>query len=361
MAVFVGTPGSQTFIGTPVFDLFRLNADVIASGTRAFDWGVGTVDVNITGLSGTADTVNGQGGYDIVIGTSAGDVYDYRSAPTFLTNVEEIRGDAGNDVILMSPNYPTSIRIYGGAGHDVISGTNQADLLIGGPGDDVISGLAGNDRIEGGAGSDLIDGGAGADVIFTGPAGIGPHGLTGRIAGVTLPSGANEAYGRAGNDRIFGGPSVDRLWGGDGTDILRGGAGADVLNGEAGSDTIFGDAGRDVIRGGTDTGSYQLTIFNRLLVASPGDVLSGGQGADTFIYADGDGFDVIRDFNRVQGDHLQFSTGPNTNVVVRTVLFENVASTLIRDPDDPAGHGVVLRGVTNVTAATSGNPDVLLV
>jgi Ca2+-binding RTX toxin-like protein len=61
----------------------------------------------------------------------------------------------------------------------------------------------------------------------------------------------------------------DVLYGGGGDDILYGGAGNDNLYGEDGLDTLFGEDGNDRLDGGVD-------ILR--------DVLSGGLGADVFVY-----------------------------------------------------------------------------
>jgi Ca2+-binding RTX toxin-like protein len=76
-------------------------------------------------------------------------------------------GGAGNDSISGGSN-PTgsSIRAYGEAGDDTLSGTQNNDTLNGG---------AGNDHLTGGFGDDALTGGAGADtfhfVVGTGSSG----------------------------------------------------------------------------------------------------------------------------------------------------------------------------------------------
>ena len=50
--------------------------------------------------------------------------------------------------------------------YNIITGTPNADTLIGTAADDMIDGLAGNDRIYGGDGNDIIDGNAGRDRVY---------------------------------------------------------------------------------------------------------------------------------------------------------------------------------------------------
>ncbi|MDR9402817.1 MAG: choice-of-anchor Q domain-containing protein, partial [Halothece sp. Uz-M2-17] len=76
--------------------------------------------------------------------------------------------------------------------------------------------------------------------------------------------------GEDGDDTLIGGSANDKLEGGNGNDELRGGDGDDRLFGEAGEDVIFGGAGVDQIY--------------------------GGSGADIFALEQGNGQDVIFDF-----------------------------------------------------------------
>ncbi len=76
--------------------------------------------------------------------------------------------------------------------------------------------------------------------------------------------------GAAVNATLTGGANADRLFGFAGDDTLTGGAGGDRL--------VGGD-GNDILNGGTGI-----------------DVLTGGLGNDTFVFAPGDGTDVVFDF-----------------------------------------------------------------
>lgn len=78
-------------------------------------------------------------------------------------------------------------------------------------------------------------------------------------------------------------------------DYIDGAAGADTLNGGAGKDTLVGGNGDDSLYGGKGN-----------------DNLTGGAGDDTFIYAKGDGKDVITDY--AQGDKIQIIGGTTSNV-----------------------------------------------
>ncbi|CAN0556834.1 unnamed protein product, partial [Ectocarpus sp. 8 AP-2014] len=82
-------------------------------------------------------------------------------------------------------------------------------------------------------------------------------------------------------------------------DDISAGGGNDTLSGAGGNDTLNGGTGNDTLSGGTGA-----------------DTLTGGAGGDSFIHADGDGADVITDFNPIssgdsaEGDVIDLSGHP---------------------------------------------------
>jgi Ca2+-binding RTX toxin-like protein len=125
---------------------------------------------------GGQDTVNGNGGDDIISGGDGADT---------------LNGGDGND------------RLFGGNGGDVINGDNGNDTIYGGDGDDACRGGIGNDTIYGGAGQDQLVGEVGDDSLF----------------------------GQTGDDALVGGAGADYLQGDQGTDFCDGGAGSNVFAG----------------------------------------------------------------------------------------------------------------------------------
>jgi Ca2+-binding RTX toxin-like protein len=142
------------------------------------------------------------------------------------------------------------------------------------------------------------------------------------------------------------------MWGGSGNDNLSGGTGNDTLVGGFGADRMDGGAGNDVLLSRSDAGEMvaaqdgttQIFAQETAAFKAVNDTLTGGAGGDTFrfegmvnakdeivakhVNADGtidwngvtgennathdhwvDGFgnDVIRDFNRAQGDKIEIS------------------------------------------------------
>ncbi len=101
----------------------------------------------------------------------------------------------------------------------------------------------------------------------------------------------NLIIGTDGNDRLESGNKIHALFGLDGNDTLIGNGTADYLDGGDGYDKLFGGGGDDLLHGG------------------PGiDRLWGGDGADVFqVTSLGDGRDIVRDFDRTEGDRIDLS------------------------------------------------------
>lgn len=78
------------------------------------------------------------------------------------------------------------------------------------------------------------------------------------------------------NDTMLLGDGDDFAWGRLGDDVIHGEGGADYLEGEAGNDALFGGAGNDQLDGGLGN-----------------DVMAGGTGDDKYVYALGDGTDIV--------------------------------------------------------------------
>ena len=191
----------------------------------------------------------------------------------------------------------------------------------------------------GGADHDDMNGTAGNNILFSG-------------------AKADTIAGMAGNDTLNSGSGDDKIWGGSGNDQLSGGSGADLLVGGFGADRMDGGTGNDVLLSRSDAGEMvaaqdgttQIFADEAAAFKAANDVLTGGRGADTFrfesylngkdeivakhVNADGtvdwagvtgengavhdhwlDGFgnDVIRDFNRAQGDKIEIA-GHTTEV-----------------------------------------------
>ena len=272
-----------------------------------------------------------------------------------------IIGNAQANTILGSSKAET---IYGGIGNDSIKGAAGNDRLYGDAGADTLYGGTGADTLTGGDGKDVFvySNGDGADVIADFTAGqdsikltsgtissaslkgsdmvlkIGNGSLTvkngkgkeisvgsaiyynnfvydTKKTAVTLASGfsgslkvadyastvkkidasaVSKSVNLVGNSQantIIGGSKAETIYGGTGNDSINGGAGNDKLYGDAGNDKLLGGDGADTLFGGAGA-----------------DTLTGGDGKDVFVYANGDGADVITDFTASQ-DSIKLTSG----------------------------------------------------
>ena len=155
-----GEAGNDSIVGGVGNDTLYGGAgnDTMAGGTGDDVYLVEDLTDVVTELAGEGNdtafvTVNGW--------TSAANVetvYLYAAAVA-------VSGTAGNDV-LVANNAGTASSLSGNDGNDILWGGAGADTLNGGAGNDVLRGGAGTDFLIGGAGNDQLVGGAGAD-IFT--------------------------------------------------------------------------------------------------------------------------------------------------------------------------------------------------
>ncbi len=263
----------------------------------------------------------------------------------FETNKAVVEGTSFSDVIKLGyvdfgeAVFGVSTRVVlAGAGRDVVTGTGHGDVLRLGAGNDKGFGGAGKDKIWGGAGKDNIWGGAGRDKVLGGTGNDQIHLGSGRDTGfggaghdkIWGGAGADRVVGGGGNDVIklgagkdkgFGGAGKDKIFGGSGNDVIHlgagkdrgfGGAGNDKIWGDAGADKIHGNAGNDRLYSGAGRGHLWGDGGNDTLTAdlrNSGQVLTGGAGADHFVFVRGDRGErthsVITDFNRAQ-DRLTY-------------------------------------------------------
>jgi Ca2+-binding RTX toxin-like protein len=129
---------------------------------------------------------------------------------------------------------------------------------------------------------ELLTGTNDADRIALGPNGGEAYGLAGDD---TIWGGTGNALigGGAGNDLIHGISGQNRIWGGLGRDTVQGGDGADEIT-ETGTDAnqLFGNDGNDTIWGGDG--------FEFISGGAGRDALLGGGGGDTLYGGLGDDF-----------------------------------------------------------------------
>jgi len=286
MAIFDGTPGDDTLIGT------------------ALD-----------------DVINGFEGRDNLSGGLGNDKLDGGA------NNDYLNGGADNDTLI------------GGEGNDILVGDTGNDSMVGGLGDDIYVIDSVGDKLTElvGQGSDvvlssLVDYTLGANIEGLALSSAGVNGIGNTLNNVISGNAlGNRLDGGLGNDEVYGGDGMDTLLGGSGNDTLDGGFHADTMTGGAGNDVyVVNDAG-DVVTelagGGFDlvkttvdgfmlganVENLTLTGFTNIsgsgndlanvLIGNTGEnVLTGGKGNDTL---DGGGDD----------DTLQGGIGNDTYIV----------------------------------------------
>lgn len=160
-------------------------------------------------------------------------------------------------------------RVCGTDAADRMFGSADADLVMGLAGNDRMFGKAGNDEMQGAEGHDRMNGGRGDDHLMGG-------------------TGNDNLRGNQGDDTIEGGAGNDIIVEHWGTNLLDGGEGNDRIRGGKGDDTILGGAGNDKVRGGAGDDVINLGAGR--------DKAVGGAGEDTFVFATGNGVDMIVDF-----------------------------------------------------------------
>lgn len=120
-------------------------------------------------------------------------------------------------------------------------------------------------------------------------------------------------YGEGGNDTMNGTGVADGLVGGKGADTISGGGGGDDLLGQAGGDVIKGGDGADLISGGKGD-----------------DTLTGNGGSDIFVFATGEGFDRIKDFDAKGGGSDQDYIGIGSDIFDTLLIVQVGDDTVIR-------------------------------
>ena len=291
--------------------LFR--SITITGGSRADS-------INLNGLlrsvypNLTRISLNGGAGNDIIIGSDFDDSISGGLGNDMLiggSGNDSLRGEDGNDSLV------------GSAGQDSIFGGLGADTLNGNAGDDQLDGGDGNDQLSGGPGNDLLDGGSGSgDLLFESTdvafliltndvlTGLGTDSLlefeAAQLTGEIGNNNFNASGFTAGPVTLLGGAGNDVLIGTVSNDLLNGGAGNDQLNGGDGADSLLGGLGNDTVDGeaGNDT-ILGEDGDDQLNGGTENDRIFGGKGNDQLLGNAGD--DSLRGGSG--NDTLQGGTG----------------------------------------------------
>lgn len=275
---------------------------------------------------GGNDTINGQGGVDMVryygegisgvnVNLSTGLASDGQGGTDTLINIEGVRGSKFDDVLIGS-----------GASSEFFQGMD---------GNDTINGAGGRDQVSYYYDSDSNGDGAGvlvnlstSNIVNRPWMDVTASALAGTAVqdnGIDTLLNIEDAVGTVFNDVLIGNVGSNKLEGREGFDLLVGEAGNDTLDGGAGDDSMVGNAGNDIyyVRDsgdvvteaageGTDTvysylvshtlaanvesgrivgvGTANLTgnsLANFLYAGKGNNVLDGGAGTDSVSFYEG--------------------------------------------------------------------------
>jgi len=247
-------------------------------------------DANANRLEGGAgsDILDGRGGGDYLVGGLGDDTYvvdSYGNSVVETTGggTDTVRSSLfsyilGNQVENLTLTGPNAVYGYGNGLANVLTGNANTNYLYGHAGDDTLDGGAGDDTLDGGAGQDILIGGAGNDIYVVDSAGDTVTEQAGEGTDLVRSSVTHQLGAHVENLTLTGSAAVHG-YGNELANAITGNAAANQLYGHDGNDQLNGMAGHDVLIGGHGN-----------------DTLTGGLGSDAFVFAQGFGQDVIRDF-----------------------------------------------------------------
>jgi Ca2+-binding RTX toxin-like protein len=308
---YFGGDGFDTLVGTEGDDLFRLNR---------FD------------KDQTVERIDGGGGNDRIVAGGGNNRLDFTN--TELIGIQTIEGNGGVDIIFGSDQDNV---IIGGLGRDTLFGNGGDDRFLLTPGDtdfEVYSGGEGIDTVEGTDGDDvfrikdhrgiytvdIIDGQGGTNIIESSPKNnFLDFRTTQLIAIISID-------GKEGNDTIMGGEADDLIIGGLGSDRLYGNGGNDrflLTEDDTGYDIYNGGDGNDVIEGTDEDDVLRLSNFKN---TNKVEVIDGGSGINLI---EGSGASNTLDFSTTQLINIASIAGMTGN---DTLLGSAAGDVIIGGP-----------------------------
>ncbi|MCT7964042.1 DUF4347 domain-containing protein [Laspinema sp. D1] len=280
------------------------------------------------GPNSLSDTLY-SGSVNPFFGTDTGEIVFGTTSDDFLLGLggnDNIYGGTGNDTLHGNTG---NDYIDAGFDNDLVHGGKDNDTLLGFDGNDTLFGDNENDWLWGGNGEDFLNGNRGDDTLF------------GWDGNDTLHGGKQNdfLYGQEGDDFLFGDNDKDVLCGGNGLDFLNGNIGDDTLLGGEGNDTLHGGKENDILNGGNGNDVLWGDLGN--------DTLIGGTGEDIFVFREGDGVNLVIDFERgidriglaagLTFEQLSITQGTGvTNISVGDellVVLNNVDASMITQAD----------------------------
>jgi Ca2+-binding RTX toxin-like protein len=173
----------------------------------------------------------------------------------------------------------------GDAGNNVLTGTDDFDVLDGQAGNDTLKGGKGNDHYIVDSAKDVVVEAlnSGRDIVFSTAA---SYTLGANVEVLVLNSGAQNGTGNALDNDLDGNAAANVLSGLGGNDTLDGNGGLDLLDGGAGNDVLFDSGDADTLKGGTGNDVYKVFTDNSVIVEAAG-------GGTDEVQANGIGFSLV--------------------------------------------------------------------
>jgi hypothetical protein len=283
-----GQGGNNTLVGpngNETWHITGTNAGSVGgvsfSNVQNLTGGTGNDLLVFSNGAGVTGTINGGGG------TNELDYAAYTAAVTVnlashtatgtggFANIQTFVGGSGSNT-LVGPNATNTWNITGTNGGSVAGVTFSAfPNLTGGTGMDVFKFSAGNGvtgKINGGGGGDWLD-----YALYTTPVTVNltTGAATGVGGGVTnVPN----VRGGAGTNTLTGNAQGNILIGGASTNIITGGSGRSILIGDTGAATVKGGTGDDIVIGGYTNYDTSSTANDLALEA----ILAEWRSADSY-------------------------------------------------------------------------------
>ena len=222
-------------------------------------------------------------------------------------------GPTNGDDVLTIPGFG-SRQINGLAGNDDITGSDAGDIIDGGAGNDILRGGKGNDTYFVDSIGDVVieDARGSFDDIYSSV----DYTLPDYVEHLTLTGTAIHATGNDARNTIVGNASNNILEGGAGNDTLAGNEGNDTLYGGAGSDGYvyaIGDGHDVIIDGPGAAGDNDVLVLASGVTAQDFQLIRNPLSPDNLLLRFADGGDLtIKDYFKGDGsgiEHLEFANG----------------------------------------------------